>query len=280
MNISDPITKLRNYMEFRHYSPESIKNYCSCLTSFLVYFDKLGIASSEKITSSQIIEYLKQFKEPSTHSGYHSAIKLYYEKICHLGIEKFKYIERPKKAYRLPIIIDNTDIQKLMDVCTNVKHKAIMLTFYATGVRRTELLNIKISDIDSKRGVIRVIGKGNKERLVPLNQMLLDYLRIYFKGYKPKFWLFENDTTHKQYTGASVKEFLNKYKELAGIASPVTPHKFRHSTATALLEQGVDLRIIQELLGHSSSKTTEIYTHVSKNIISKIKSPINYLTLK
>ena len=279
MKISDHVGDLRYYMEFRKYSSESVKNYCSCLTSFFAWCENKGAFHPSRINSDMVIAFLKQYDRPNTHSGYHSAIKLYFEKVAKVGIEKFKYIERPKKEKRLPIIIDNSDIQKLFNVCKNVKHKAIMLTFYATGVRRSELLNIKISDIDSKRGVIRIIGKGNKERLVPLNDVLLGYLRVYYKEYKPKVWLFENDETHQQYSAGSIKEFMNKYKKLAGITSPVTPHKFRHSSATMLLEQGTDLRIIQELLGHSSSKTTEIYTHVSKNIISKIKSPINYLQI-
>lgn len=227
-----------------------------------------------------IIDFLKQFKEPATHSGYHSAIKLYYKNVTKSSIEKFKYIERPKKSHKLPIIIDNDDIQKIIDVCINIKHKAIILTLYGTGVRVSELLGIKLSDIDGKRGLIKILGKGNKERNVCLNESLYKYLQSYWKKYRTKFWLFENDSTHEKYTAKSIQEFLNKYKELAKVKSPVTPHKFRHSNATNLLEQGVDLRIIQELLGHSSSKTTEIYTHVSKNIISKLNSPINNLKFK
>jgi len=280
MNISDHVYKLRYYMEFRKYSPRSIDNYCSCLTSFFVYFEKLGVYHPDRINSNMIIDFLKQFKESSTHSGYHSAIKLYYKNVTKSSVEKFKYIERPKKSHKLPTIINNEDIQKIIDVCVNVKHKAIILTLYGTGVRVSELLGIKLSDIDGKRGLVRVIGKGNKERNVCLNESLYEYLKYYWKQYETKYWLFENDLTHKQYTAKSIQEFLKKYKGLAGIKYSVTPHKFRHSNATSLLEQGTDLRVIQKLLGHSSSKTTEIYTHVSNNIISKIYSPINNLKIK
>ncbi len=260
----------------RKFSPSTIKNYRSCL---YLFFDKMKHKEHPShIVEKDIIEYLQKFIGTNYQRATHSAIKKYFE-ICLHQKDKFRYIPYAKKEHRLPIIIDNSDIQKLFDVCSNVKHKAIMLTFYGTGIRRAELLNIKISDIDSKRGVIRIIGKGNKERNVPLNDMLLNYLRDYYKQYRPKFWLFENDITHNQYSAESIAAFLNKYKELAKITSPVTPHKFRHSSATMLLEQGTDLRIIQEYLGHSSSKTTEIYTHVSKNTIAKINSPINYLQL-
>jgi len=262
-------------MEFRKYSEMSIKNYCSCFSSFLIYFEKQGVFHPDRINSEMVIDFLKQFKEPSTHSGYHSAIKLYYAKVTKSSIEKFKFIERPKKSHRLPIIIDNEDVQKLLDVCENIKHKAIMLTLYGTGVRVSELLGIKLIDINGKGGVISVIGKGNKQRLVPLNEELYLFLQDYWKQYKTKKWLFENDSTHQQYTARSIQEFLNKYKSLAGIISPVTPHKFRHSFATNILEHGTDLRIIQEMLGHSSSKVTEIYTHVSKKTIIKVHSPIN-----
>lgn len=263
-------------MQRRNFSEMTIKNYRSCLCLF---FSKMEHKEHPlHIVESDIREYLQSFVGVNYQRATHSAIKKYFE-ICHNQKDKFRYIPYAKKEHRLPIIIDNSDIQKLIDVCTNVKHKAIILTFYATGIRRSELLNIKISDIDGKRGVIKIIGKGNKERLVPANEMLLNYLREYYKEYRPKFWLFENDITHKQYSAGSIKEFLNKYKSIAKITSPVTPHKFRHSSATALLEQGTDLRIIQEYLGHSSSAVTEIYTHVSKNIIAKINSPINQIRL-
>lgn len=279
MNISEHESKLRYYMEFRRYAKNSIKSYCENFVAFLVYFEKKGVYHPDRINAEMIIDFLKQFKHPSTHSSYHSAIKLYYSKVARVGIEKFKYIERPKKDKRLPVIIDQSDIQKLFNVCDNLKHECIMAVLYATGVRINELINIKISDIESKcpDKVIRIIGKGNKERLVALSDELLLKLRQYYKEYKPQFWLFENDDTHKQYTASSVRAFMKDFKAKAQVSSPVTPHKYRHSHATALLEAGTDLRVIQELLGHSSSKTTEIYTHVSRKSISKVYSPLSII---
>lgn len=263
-------------MERRNFSNATIKNYQSCLALF---FSKIQYKEHPlHINENDIREYLSTFVGVNYQRATHSAIKKYFE-ICHNQKHKFRFIPYAKKEKRLPIIIDNSDIQKLIDVCKNKKHKAIILTLYGTGVRISELLNIKLSDIDGKRGLIKVLGKGNKERNVCMNDVLYKFLQDYWRDYRTKIWLFENDDTHSQYTSRSVQEFLTKYKNLANISSPVTPHKFRHSSATSLLEQGTDLRIIQQLLGHSSSKVTEIYTHVSKTIISNINSPINSLTL-
>lgn len=282
MKISEHEDKLRYYMEFRKYAENSIKTYCENFRLFLAYFDGKGVYHPDRISADMIIEFLKQFKCPSTHSSYHSAIKLYYSKVARVGIEKFKYIERPKKEHRLPIIIDTKDVQKLFDVCDNLKHECIMAVLFGTGVRVNELINIKISDIETKSEdkVIRIIGKGNKERLVNLSDELLQKLRQYYKQYKPIVWLFENDLTHKKYTASSIRAFLKSFKYKAGVTAPVTPHKYRHSYATALLEAGTDLRVIQELLGHSSSKTTEIYTHVSRKAVARVYSPLSAIAMK
>ena len=263
-------------MERRNFSQMTIKNYKSCLTMFFAKFAYKEHPSH--IVENDIRNYLCEFKDPNYQRAIHSAIKKYFE-ICLNQKNKFQYIPYAKKSKRLPIIIDESDVQKLFDVCGNLKHKTIMAVLYGTGVRISELLSIKPTDIDGKRGIIRVIGKGNKERQVVMNDDLYQLLKVYWTKYRTKNWLFENDKTHEQYTAKSVQEFLKTYKTKASITSPVTPHKFRHSAATSLLEQGTDLRVIQELLGHSSPTTTQIYTHVSKNVISKIKSPLNLIRL-
>lgn len=265
-------------MERRNFSERTIKNYKSCLLLFMEEYKHKEHPTH--IVEQDIKDYLYTFVGVNYQRATHSAIKKYYE-ICFNQKNKFRYIPYAKKEQRLPIIIDNLDIQKLFDVCENVKHRAIMSVLYATGIRINELLTIKLSDIESKseNKVIKIIGKGNKERLVQLTDELLDILKKYYTQYKPKHWLFENDLTHKQYTARSVQEFLRQLKEKANIKAEVTPHKFRHSHATSLLEHGTDLRIIQKALGHSSSKTTEIYTHVSRSLISKLHSPLNQIKL-
>lgn len=149
---------------------------------------------------------------------------------------------------------------------------------YSSGLRRSELLNLKLSDIDSKRNVVIIKqSKGKKDRITPLSPKILELLRSYYKEYVPKNYLFEGQEKNTPYSARSLEEVLKKSVKLAKINKPITLHWLRHSYATHLLENGTDLRYIQELLGHNSSKTTEIYTHVSTNNIQKIKSPFDDL---
>jgi integrase/recombinase XerD len=149
---------------------------------------------------------------------------------------------------------------------------------YACGLRRSELLHLKPTDVDSKRGLLIVKqSKGNKDRVVPLSEKTISMLREYFISYKPKIWLFEGQVKGEQYSEKSLQSVLKQSVEKAKIRKPVTLHWLRHSYATHLLESGTDLRYIQELLGHKSSKTTEIYTHVSTQSIQKIRSPFDEL---
>lgn len=149
---------------------------------------------------------------------------------------------------------------------------------YACGLRRGELLNLKLIDIDSNRGLLRINqGKGNKDRVVPISEKILELLREYYRYEKPKVYLFEGTTSGQTYSPTSLQEVLKSAVKKSGIKKPVTLHWLRHSYATHLLESGTDLRFIQELLGHNSSKTTEIYTHVSQKSLQKIKSPFDDL---
>ncbi|MGV8091055.1 MAG: tyrosine-type recombinase/integrase [Mangrovibacterium sp.] len=152
----------------------------------------------------------------------------------------------------------------------------ILSLIYSAGLRRSKLINLKITDIHSKRGLLRIEGaKGKKDRYSLLSTLLLGELRTYDKQYRPKLWLFEGPVAGTHYSPTSIAKILDKASVQAEIDRRVTPHMFRHSFATHLLEQGTDLRYIQELLGHSSSKTTEIYTHVSKRYIEGIKNPLD-----
>lgn len=149
---------------------------------------------------------------------------------------------------------------------------------YSCGLRRSELLNLKPADIDSKRGIVIIRqSKGKKDRITPLSSKILILLRTYYEEYRPSTWLFEGQIKNNKYSDRSLEEVLKKSVKLAGINKPVTLHWLRHSYATHLLESGTDLRYIQELLGHNSSKTTEIYTHLSTKSIQQIKSPFDDL---
>jgi len=279
MNISDHTDKLRNYMKFRNYSNNSIENYCSCFALFLKYHENIGITHPDRINSEMIIKYLSQFKEPSTHSGYHSAIKIYYEKIAHVGIEKFKYIERPKRNKKLPIVLSQSEIQKMFDVCTNTKHKVILAILYSCGLRVSELINLRWEHIDRSRMIINVIqGKGAKDRQVMLPKELIPLLKKYYHEYHSVEYVL-NGQIKIQYTESSVGEVIKQLASKAGISKRVYTHLIRHCTFTHMVENGIDLNLIQRLAGHSSVKTTTIYCHISDNLISKINSPIQNIRI-
>jgi len=160
----------------------------------------------------------------------------------------------------------------------NKKHKTALSLIYACGLRRGELLNLKLGDVDSKRGVLKILkSKGKKDRIVPISDSIIHMLREYYEEEKPVTWLFEGQKKDTQYSATSLSEVLESAVTKANIKKPVTLHWLRHSYATHLLEAGTDLRYIQELLGHKSSKTTEIYTHVSTKSLQKIKSPFDDL---
>lgn len=270
---------LKNYKELlvqKRYSDNTQKIYCNYFKDFSLNFKNELL---EKLTISQINAYILNLIQSknisiSQQNQRINAIKFYYEKV--LGREKQYYeLHRPNKEHKLPKVLSKNEVKNILNSCNNIKHKCILMLIYSAGLRRSELLNLTIPDIDSERMVININGaKGMKDRISLLSDNLLKLLREYYKEYKPKKYLFEGANKGK-YSPTSVANILKKAALKAGIHKNVTPHMLRHSFATHLLEQGTDLRYIQELLGHNSSKTTEIYTHVSKRAIDKIKNPVD-----
>ena len=201
-----------------------------------------------------------------------------YFKTCRDTKIEIDKIHRPKRAKVLPNVLSKEEVKKILDAHSNLKHKAMLSMIYSCGLRRGVLLNLKFSDIDSKRNIVLLKNaKGKKDRIAPLSPKILAMLRTYYKEYKPKNWLFEGQKQGEQYSEKSLQSVLKQALQKVGITKPVTLHWLRHSYATHLLESGTDLRYIQELRGHSSSKTTEIYTHVSTKNIQQIKSPFDDL---
>jgi len=189
------------------------------------------------------------------------------------------YIQRPKKEKKLPVVLCEEEVVKILRQITNLKHKCIIHLIYFSGLRLSEAINLKISDIDSYRKIITIKGaKGKKDRISLLSDAVLALLRKYYKQYRPKEWLFEGQKGGK-YSPKSVQKIFHAACFKSGIKKHATIHTLRHSFATHLLEHGTGLRYIQELLGHKNSKTTEIYTHITKKGWDKIKSPIDYLEI-
>ncbi len=265
-------------LEVLRYSSSTIGTYVSMFNRFMQYFSSYHL---DKITEQQIKDYLlylvkRQKVSASVQNQMINAIKFYYEKV--LGRKRHVYfIERPRKEKQLPKVISEQEVRLILQQITNLKHKCIISLLYASGLRRSELLNLRIQDIDFNKQMIFVRGaKGKKDRTTILSESLSILLKKFITYYKPNYWVFEGPG-RTQYSGTSVGNVIKKYCKMANINKPVSAHTFRHSFATHLLEQGTDVRYIQSLLGHNSSKTTEIYTHISNKRLAKIKSPLDRL---
>jgi Site-specific recombinase XerD len=267
-------------LQLKVYSPNTIKTY---RTEFGVLLKLLGNYPVDDLQESHIKSYIlyllqkKNYSESQAHTAI-NAIKFYFEKVLHRP-QIVVHIPRPKKAWQLPKVHATEQVKKIIQATSNEKHKTMLMLAYASGLRLQEIINLKINDINSARMVIEVRrGKGKKDRQVVLSEKLLEQLRKYFKLYKPKEWLFEGQAG-EQYGYRTLQEVFSNAKDKAGIKTQGGIHSMRHSFATHLLENGTDLRLIQELLGHNSIKTTVRYTHVSNAQIGKIKSPLDELDL-
>lgn len=265
-------------LERKRYSDNTINTYSGYMRAFIRYF-KLQNIDIDKITTEQINDYIllliKTKKiSPSQQNQHINAIKFYYEKV--LGrVKEFYNIERPKKSIQLPKVLSEDEIMRILKCAENIKHKAILGTIYSAGLRRSELVGLRKEDILFDKNIIFVRGaKGKKDRTSILSDSVAIVLKRYLEQHKPNYWLFEGPY-RRQYSTSSVAMALKKAAQKAGINRNVTPHMLRHSFATHLLEQGVDIRYIQHILGHESSRTTEIYTHISKKSLAKIKSPLD-----
>ncbi len=262
-------------LEIKRYSDNTIVNYVHCFEVFINYYKDFDLL---RINENDIRNYLQKLVREGKSDSYINqavnAIKFYYEIVLEMP-NRFYSIERPRKTRPLPKVLSKEEIKSIINHTNNLKHRCIVSILYSSGLRRAELLNLKVEDIDSKRMIINVSsGKGNKDRITLLSPSVLRDLRIYYKEWRPKKYLFEGIKGGK-YSEQSVLQIIKKASARAGITKRVSPHVLRHSFATHLLENGTDLRYIQVLLGHSSTKTTEIYTRVAINNIRIIKSPID-----
>lgn len=262
-------------LEIKKYSNNTVRIYVSCFERFINYYPDLDI---DHLTEKDIRQYLKNLVRKDYSNSYINqainSIKFYYEIV--LGMpNRFYDIERPRKQYKLPKVLSKEEVKRIIDAAKNIKHKCIISLLYSAGLRRSELINLKVKDVDSQRMLIQVTGaKGNKDRYTLLANSMLSDLRVYYRTYRPSKYLFEGQTKEK-YSATSINKVIARATVDAGINKHVTAHTFRHSFATHLLEDGTDLRYIQLLLGHNSTKTTEIYTHVAKNSFKNIKNPLD-----
>ena len=271
------LKKIKKILIVGGYSNSTIKTYITCLKNFKNYFYKIEI---DQLSKDDIIEYLfhliKNNYSKSTQNQHINAIKFYFEK-CLRQKREYYLIERPRKEKKLPNILSKNEIQLLFNSTYNLKHLTILAVIYSCGLRVSELINIKINDIDNNRMVIHIKkAKGNKDRQVQLTNQLLELLRKYYKKYLPINYLIVGQNGGK-YSTTSIQKIIKNSSFKAGINKKVTPHTLRHSFATHLLENGTDIRFIQTILGHSDIKTTQIYTHVSNTHLKNIQNPSDNL---
>lgn len=263
-------------LDQKRYSDSTKATYTNYFEDYIRYFQGRSIDS---ITIEEINGYiLKLIREQNISSSQQNqrinSIKFYYEKV--LGREKlYINIIRPRRVKSLPKVITEAEVSKMIEAAASFKNKVIIALIYSAGLRRAELLNLRKEDIIFGKKMIFIRGgKGNRDRTTILSKYAVEIYKVYLERYKPNYWVLEGPNRRK-YSATSVGNIVKSTAKIANISIVVTPHILRHSFATHLLEQGVDLRYIQELLGHSSSTTTEIYTHISQRSLANIKSPLD-----
>lgn len=260
------LQKFKNYLKLKNYSDRTIDSYSWAIVKFLKSQSKSAI----HLSSVDFINFINTYNFTSyqQQNQFISALKILYTKILN---KKFIHVDfsRPRNEKKLPQIIDQDELKTSIVKIENLKHRTIISLAYSVGLRVSEVINLKIENIDSKRMIIHIKNaKGRKDRIVPLSQNVLELLRIYFKEYRPKDYLF-NGQSSAQYSTQSCNAIVKKY-----LGEKYHFHLLRHSCFTHLIENGTDCRVIQKIAGHSSIKTTEGYMQVSTNVLSKIKLPI------
>jgi len=256
------LKKFKKELRVENYSSNTINTYCCCIETFLLSF----CDDIYHIPQTQAVEFLKNksYSSISQQNQYISAIKLLYKHIVGSKLNKIS-VKRPRKEKRLPKAIDESFLKEKINTIDNLKHKAILHLTYSTGMRRSEIVNLKIDHIDGKRKTVTVVqGKGNKDRIIPISNKTLKSLREYFIKHKPKECLF-NGQGSLQYSAESCNKLVKKY-----IGSKHSMHQLRHSFATHLVNRGVDLAVIGELLGHENESTTKVYAKISVGNLSKV----------
>ena len=259
-------------LQIKRYANNTIRIYVQYFEQFINYYNEREI---DFLNENDIRGYLsvlaRKGMSNSTLNQTVNAIKFYYEQVLNMP-NRFYEIERPNKEKKLPQVLSKEEVLAMIHHASNIKHKCIISLLYSAGLRRSELINLKIKDIDSRRMTLRIDdAKGGKDRFTLLAHSVLKDLRLYFTKWRPREYLFESPDGG-QYSGTSIRNVVSNSARKAGIQKKVTPHMLRHSFATHLLEEGNDLRTIQVLLGHNSLKTTEIYTHVGRNSFDKVKN--------
>jgi integrase/recombinase XerD len=277
----DGLDSMAMYLDDNRYSPRTRESYLSMLEFFFRYFSP---KEPSDITEDEISRFIYDFIIRLGYSAAYqnqmvSAIKTYYT-ISGKGKVNPEFFERPRRSRALPKVFSKDEVSQILNSARNIKHKMLLWMIYSCGLRRSEVTNIRLSDLDRTRGLLHVReGKGRVDRIVPVSGKVWEKIDEYTYSYRPREYMFEGQTGGR-YSSESVYRVFKDALYKAGIHKDVGVHSLRHSYATHLHESGLDIRYIQELLGHKSTRTTEIYTHVSRRNLIAVRSPIEDLDVK
>lgn len=275
VNNKEQLRKFLQHLQLKAYSPSTIRTYRNEFAQLLLILTQHPVQYLEPHHLQRYLLYCMQkgLKENSIHSRI-NALKFYYEQVLHKK-KMFFEIPRPKKPELLPGVFNKEEIAQIINSVENLKQKTILLLTYACGLRVSEVVSLKIADIDGRRMVMHIKhAKGKKDRVVSLSPTVLIMLRAYYKRYLPKTYLFEGQFSGEHYSVRSIQQVLYEAKSKANIFKQGGMHLLRHSFATHLIDKGIDVVMIQKLLGHNDIKTTLRYLHVSNRDLQKILSPL------
>lgn len=277
MNIGKYVESYSEDLKLKNYSENTISNYSSQVKLFLEYFNNIATKPSE-ISEKQIKQWLLLANSINGRKHRISAVKLFY-KLTGKQPLKFKHIEYPRSEQKLPIVLSQDEVQKMFDVCENLKHKTILALLYSCGLRVSELINLRWTNIDRSRNIINILqGKGKRDRQVMLDPSLIPLLEKYYNLYKTKDYILSGQFSN-QYSAGSVGQVIKQLGSKAGIKKRVWTHQMRHNCFTHMVENGTDINLVQKLAGHKKVSTTMVYVHTSDSLISKIKSPLNSIRM-
>jgi integrase/recombinase XerD len=270
--------KMLEELQLRNYSPNTQRAYIRCVANFAKHFkappDRLG---PEHIREYQLLLVQRKKLSWALFNQTVCALRFFYHDVLHRNW-MIEHIPYPRHEQKLPMVLSPGEVAALFQSTPNLKHRAILMTIYGAGLRVSELIHLRVADIDSQRQVISVRqAKGHKDRQVMLSPRLLDLLRTYWKSYRPKSWLFPGENPEHPITQVTVWRICQQARKAAHLAKRVSPHTLRHCFATHLLEDSTDLRRIQILLGHRNLKTTARYLHVSNLAVRSTVSPLDRL---
>jgi site-specific recombinase XerD len=273
------LKRFERELSFRNRSDRTVRSYLDYAERFLGHFHDRDF---REIATLEIQEYLNDIVirrglSYSTLNLQISAIRSFYNMVFRIDLQEIE-LPRPKAAKELPKVLSPGEIQRMIEECINKKHQLVITLLYSTGMRRSEVVALKITDINFESETIRIHGKGNKGRTAYISKNLHKLLRSYIKSYKPAYYLLEGQNG-RQYSGTSIEKVIKRAARKAGITRRVTPHMLRHSFATHLISKGAALPYVQKLLGHNSIKTTMIYTHIADNDLKNLPNPLDDMDL-